>query len=376
MSGKQTGLVAALSSIIGVDLEQSVSHVKKLLLNERMPLSFDLFKQYSQSIRALQELITVLPPTQGNEEKAKGEQDAVEGVINDICLPFLQSFAPSCDSRTDLSAAVLNICDMIFVCLKRSSQEIAVKILELCLQSLTAFYRECSRHSESASDQTLDIMCALELLCTALEIPTLPADNHHKDLYDNLFSASLSILPHLEEKTANRLVSFVIIKLIQQQIKNKDIFLQQVWKSVEADITRSQEKQMSSRSLQQHLSMMCSMANFFLPVTDEPVQPDIRQYRAFWELVQLGLYNDNPAIRKRSMYLLKRIIDTCEKSDSDLIATDPSSENSSLAYFWWSKQQQKNLSKIWEDVILLLETLDEKQVILILIIVIFTRIMC
>ena len=362
MSGKETGLVAALSSIIGVELKQTIDHVKKALLDERVPFSFDLFKQYYQPFKVLQELITVLPPTQGNGDKAKGEQDAVEGFVTDVCVPFLHSFVPSCDGRADLAAAVLNICDMIFVCLKRSSQELAVKILDLCLHSLTAFHHECSRHSESASDQTLDIMCALELLCTTLEVPTLPDDNHSRDLYDKLFSASLSILPHVDEKTANRLVSFVIIKLIQHQIRKKDAYLQEVWNSVEPEIAQSQNKQMSSRSLQQHLSMMCSMANFFFPLTDEPVQPDVRQCQPFWELIQLGIYNDNPAIRKRSMYLLKRIIDTCEKSDKDLIPPDPSSENSSLAYFWWSKQQQKNLTKIWEDVILLLETLDEKQV--------------
>lgn len=363
-SGKETNIIAGLNTVIDVDLQQTIKRVKNDLLNDNTPFGFDLFKKHSQSLRTLQELIDVAPETGTDEEKVKGERNAVEGLISDVCLPFLRSFAPSYDGRADLFAALLNICDMTLVCLKRSSQEMIVKVLELCLQSLIAYHRECSRHSDSGSDQALDILCALELLCTTLEVPSLPHNNQNDELYHRIFSAALSILSHLEEKTANRLISFVIVRLIQQQTRERNVYLQETWKLVEADVHAHDKgkRKLSTRNLQQHLTMMCSMANFFFPLTSETVSPDVRQCQAFWELVQLGLYHENPAIRKRSAYLLKRIIDTCEKSDVDFNPPDLSSGASSLPYFWWSKKQQERLSKVWEDALLLLETLDEKQV--------------
>jgi beta-mannanase len=30
--------------------------------------------------------------------------------------------------------------------------------------------------------------------------------------------------------------------------------------------------------------------------------------------------------------------------------------------FWWSKEQQRNHVKVWEDLVMLLETFEEKQV--------------
>ncbi|KAK7505417.1 hypothetical protein BaRGS_00003162 [Batillaria attramentaria] len=84
--------------------------------------------------------------------------------------------------------------------------------------------------------------------------------------------------------------------------------------------------------------------------------------KTFWVLVQHGLYDDNPAVRKRALYLLKRIIDTCEKSGSNFNPPAFSSVgNSGLPFFWWDKQRQSDQSKVWEDFILILETLDEKQ---------------
>ncbi|XP_076463915.1 tRNA (guanosine(18)-2'-O)-methyltransferase TARBP1-like [Babylonia areolata] len=359
MSENQS-FAAVFSHIVGVDLIQTINTVKSNLLSGQTPFGFDLFKQHHLSLRSLQELIDVLPEDSADSDKQQKIQTAVESLVSDIGLPFLFSFAPSFDGRAESAAAVLNICDFISVCLKWSSQKTSARILELCLQSLVAFHNEHEKHSESASGDILDVLCAVELLCTALEIIILP-ENQNEDLLKKVFSASLSVLSHLEEKKANRLISVVIIKLTQDQNGRKNTYLQEVWKFIEEDSGKNET--VSARSLQLYLSILCSMANFFFPLTDEVVTLDVRQYSAFWELVQLGLYSDNPAIRKRSIYLLKRIVDTCEKSEVDFLPVESSSDDpfAVVPHFWWSKQHQKDLSKVWEDIFLLLETLDEKQ---------------
>lgn len=60
-------------------------------------------------------------------------------------------------------------------------------------------------------------------------------------------------------------------------------------------------------------------------------------------------------VRKRSSYLLKRIIATtdaiCKQSNSDY--------NSSLKYFHWSSKHAKELQKYWSTFFLVFETLEE-----------------
>jgi hypothetical protein len=365
MALKEPSVLAALNSIIGIDLKQTITSVQKSVLNEQTSFGLELFKQHSQSFRALQELLTAVSISSSSEEKANEERSAIEGFITDVCLPFLYAFAPTYDGRAELSAALLKVCDMILVCLRQSSLDTVVKIMDICLQSLIAFQQDakCGRNSGSSSERTLDIVCALELLCITLEIPRLPENNQNNSLYQSIFTAALSVVPHLDEKTANRLMSFVIIKLIQQQSDNKDSYLQEVWNTIESDVVKYGYK-LSPYNQQQHLTTLTSMANLFFPLTDSQAQLDVRKHAAFWELVQLGLYNCNPAVRKRSLYLLKRIIDTCEKSDKDFysVAGTNGTAESGVPIFWWSKQKQNDLSKMWEDFLLLLESLDEKQV--------------
>ena len=367
MAVSELSPAAAFSSIVNVDLAETFTRVRNTLCNEKDRFGFDFFKKHSMLIKALQELVAAAPESLDDEERLQSERRSAEDFVSDVCVPLLHSFAPSFDGRADLVAAVLNVCDLILVCLKRSSHETTFRLLELCQKSLAAFRQnECQKHSDSLCAHTLDIICALELLCSVLEVPMTLQTNQNEDLYDSIFSAALSVLSHLEEKSVSRVISGVIIKLIQQQVRKGTIYLQEIWKMIEADVRLHQEK-MPPRTVQQHLSMMCSMANFFFPLTGEAVNPDLRQQQAFWQIVQLGLYDSNPAIRKRSMYLLKRIVDTCEKSVSDCSPTVSSdSPSGSLAtpdpYFRWIKQHQPSLSKIWEDLILLLETLDEKQV--------------
>ncbi|KAL8603203.1 hypothetical protein ACOMHN_025218 [Nucella lapillus] len=361
MSGTES-FASVFSHIVDIDLIQTINNVKSGLLTEQTAFGFDLFKQHGDKLRSLQQLIDAVSEDDGNDEKRQKVQTAIENLVSDIGLPFLRSFAPSFDGRAETAAAVLNICDFISVCLKRSPQKIGIEILELCLQSLIAFHNECEKHCENSSGEVVDVLCAIELLCTSLEVVSLSENNQNEDLLTKAFSASLSVLPHLEEKKANRLISFVIMKLTQDQAQRRSAYLQAVWTFIEEDTAR-QNRTVGPKSLQLHLTVMCSMANFFFPLTDEAVVPDVRQCPTFWKNVQLGLYSDNPAVRKRSIYLVKRIVDTCEKSALDFIPVkssldDPSAE---VPYFLWSKPHQETLSRVWEDVFLLFETLDEKQ---------------
>ena len=64
--------------------------------------------------------------------------------------------------------------------------------------------------------------------------------------------------------------------------------------------------------------------------------------------------------RKIALYLLKRILDIAETENEDIsIDKTDSSRN---AVFWWTASEKIQLSAVWQDLILLLEILEEKQV--------------
>lgn len=87
----------------------------------------------------------------------------------------------------------------------------------------------------------------------------------------------------------------------------------------------------------------------------------------FWAIIQAGLVSVELSHRKLAMYLLKRLVDTCNKnccsvSSAQYECHSHQSSLEGLPLFWWAPGSAAQLSVIWEDFILLVETLEEKQV--------------
>ena len=80
---------------------------------------------------------------------------------------------------------------------------------------------------------------------------------------------------------------------------------------------------------------------------------DVRKEEVFHSIVQEGLVSSEPLERKRSRYLVHRMT-----TSMDGIGKLASPEWT----FWWDKEHDSALRTIWADVLLLLETLEEKTV--------------
>jgi hypothetical protein len=144
---------------------------------------------------------------------------------------------------------------------------------------------------------------------------------------------------------------------------------QLIWKFIVS--VRSQEVTTESQPLDVTLSVICCLVHFFiLPIvkgapsgdiqcSSDPLF-DVRTSCVFWDMIQCGLAdNFNPLNRKRSLYLLNCVLKSVEKVEN-LQADD-------FVFCWNSNDHddiwgEKELKECWEDVILLLETLEEKQV--------------
>ncbi|KAH9519623.1 hypothetical protein Btru_003171 [Bulinus truncatus] len=83
----------------------------------------------------------------------------------------------------------------------------------------------------------------------------------------------------------------------------------------------------------------------------------------FWSIIQVGLLSQDPSHRKLSMYLIKRLVDTCDKNSCMInIPSGSQKLSDSDPLFWWSPSSKQQLNSTWENFFMLIETLEEKQV--------------
>lgn len=80
---------------------------------------------------------------------------------------------------------------------------------------------------------------------------------------------------------------------------------------------------------------------------------DLRKSNTFWFIVQEGLVNPDPFARKRCSYLLNCVLMSVQSSSSVCC------ENK---VFWWAEEKACELRAVWDDLVLILETMEEKQV--------------
>lgn len=119
-------------------------------------------------------------------------------------------------------------------------------------------------------------------------------------------------------------------------------------------ISQSQETGSSNGTFNQAYAILCGLADFFF----SPDNYSLFHKAMFWEIIQKGLVLNEPLTRKRSMYLLKRGLDLLDKEPCDLLVQSKKGNH----IFYWSSDKKDSLISIWHDFVLLMETLDEKQV--------------
>ena len=114
-----------------------------------------------------------------------------------------------------------------------------------------------------------------------------------------------------------------------------------------------------SRASEQPHALICALADwFFSDIGSSAVMTKLLCKTEFWVVLQSGFYHSNSLTRKQSMYTLKRILDTIEKNEVAMNGDSMSDD----VIFWWHPEAKKDVSKVWTDFILLMETLEEKQV--------------
>lgn len=102
-------------------------------------------------------------------------------------------------------------------------------------------------------------------------------------------------------------------------------------------------------------AVMSSLADVYFTLNTKPVFK-VHHNPVFWTMLQRGLVNVDPLVRKRCLYLVQKAVQLSNDAREKVFV------NKSSPVFWWNPDNTDALQKIWHQYVFLLEILEEKQV--------------
>ncbi|XP_076339891.1 tRNA (guanosine(18)-2'-O)-methyltransferase TARBP1 isoform X2 [Tachypleus tridentatus] len=108
--------------------------------------------------------------------------------------------------------------------------------------------------------------------------------------------------------------------------------------------------------------ILCSVCDFvFSPEAADTLGLLLVSDIKFWKIIQHGLSHEESITRKKALFLFKRTLEWCEKSSIN-IAVHHNKEKKLPPVFHWTTSTCEKMRQSFEDMMVLLEVLEEKQV--------------
>lgn len=130
---------------------------------------------------------------------------------------------------------------------------------------------------------------------------------------------------------------------------------QAIWEVVKRLVVQEQVEWEDYSGFFGSYAVVSSLADiYFTPSTKSVFK--VHHDPAFWMMLQTGLVNIDPLVRKRCLYLLQNAVEMSRKSCDKFLV------NKSSPVFWWSPDIDNVLLSVWQQYVFLFEILEEKQV--------------
>ncbi|XP_013402839.1 probable methyltransferase TARBP1 [Lingula anatina] len=293
-------------------------------------------------------------------------------IIEQVCFPVLRMFDENKEDRK-LMHAVCELLVTTFISPQKTvgpnnqlMEKLSSELIAICKSSLKSGRSELGcKHSMSEPKLVkFSESCAIEVLSYILGAQShiLDTDSSHFALLsetelDEAFSILMDMVRDTNINTTAKIVGSLIMKILSLDPNRTFHKVNQLYDLALAFNSEGSNDDSGSNYGKAYL-ILCALADFILPNHTTTVTSDVRKNCKFWACIQTGLISNDTLTRKRSMYLLKRALDVtkhCRKG----IETYHEVRG---AVFFWSPETEKETDVMWNDLILLLETLDEKQV--------------
>ena len=106
---------------------------------------------------------------------------------------------------------------------------------------------------------------------------------------------------------------------------------------------------------ERQLMVICAVSTeLFVSNIDSSAARNVLKNPQFWSVIQTGFLHEDTLTRKRSLYMIKLLIDISKQAKAAV--------NAAESVFWWTEQHEKELGHAWDTFILLIETLEQTQV--------------
>ena len=133
--------------------------------------------------------------------------------------------------------------------------------------------------------------------------------------------------------------------------------LQIIWESVKISTFQEQEEKQRVSGFSNSYGIISSLADLYFKESSETVFK-IHLDHVFWTMIRAGLVNVDSLVRKRSLYLLQRVVEMCnQQGEVEHVYLEETSP-----VFWWNPDNTEEILTIWQQYVFFLETLEEQQV--------------
>ncbi|KAJ4440705.1 hypothetical protein ANN_08853, partial [Periplaneta americana] len=227
-------------------------------------------------------------------------------------------------------------------------------ILTECVEDLSLFVPRPKVVDENKSLTRRSIVpeVNLRILETVVDVllkrnVTHPHELETFNTNDVMNTVILNLLTYGVEHIAGKTALAVLRKWLM--FTNDDHLIKSIWTNI---ITNFNNKAID---LSNTFQTLCILIEFCLSYGSKNIQigVSIAEDNYFWNILQQGLTHSDPLVRKQALYLMKR---TCDGICQNKIAVNVLCRS---AVFKWNPADS---NRIWEQLFLVMETLEEKQV--------------
>lgn len=328
--------------------------------------------QHYAVLQCMETLLFLLPQVEDEDALAVGKK-----VVCDLIDPYLKTL--SCSSyfiattnRLRLAAHVQALGTVLGILLhntavRNSLGDEIVKVFveqfsKFCNQRTCEVPEELSRGSEV--NPTTAIAILDHMLQTAIPNETESATFSLSPLFDSV----MQLMQNSDLVTCYRLTSSILPLFVTHSHLDR---VKLVWEFILK--VRCRKLHTNSPSSDLVLTILCCFSNLFVSYNHSspfscllpkflsgrptPVQ-DLRTEPVFWSIVQEGLASSDPISRKRCTYLVQCVLASVrgkEEEEAGVLVVEG-------GVFWWSGKCNKKLGSAWDSLMLILETMEEKQV--------------
>ena len=258
-----------------------------------------------------------------------------------------------------LSHTIQEVFTALFSQLRKPKQK---DLLIYFLSHLSCVYEYCDLPESSRSNlnEASNIICILEHIIHKQVL----AD--HQDSMKLLFTIMIKLLTKCDDGLSSHVSKVLEIHFLTNVDEDEaSSRLNQIQQLI-FDMFRQYGQKCFSNTASGQLSerpylILCGLANCFLPISGDKRRIHLLcESEDFWQILQAGMFHQNALTRKRTVYLLKRLLDIIEKDQTSVPITIE--QNKGELLFFWNSKFTPDFVKTWQELFLLYETLEEKQV--------------